>query len=460
MQFQREHSVSYDERRNKTIINMEKIPAEMKEQGRFCCWRLEERGGRPTKVPYDPRTGAHARSNDPDSFADFETALTAAQRGGFSGIGAGLFDGVCAIDIDHCKDAKTGEPTDMAKDIIRTMHSYTEVSPSGSGYHIFFRADGFPFDAKRYYIMRHEFGLEVYIAGATSKYVTLTGDRRGGDQGFGDRSAELQQVLDKYMLREPACTEPKEESSMKPDDDALLALAMSSRSGEAFRRLWEGDISGYSSHSEADMALCSRLAFWTAKDAAQMDRLFRRSGLMREKWERSQSGSTYGRITIENAISACQEMYTWRTEPPVASLREEESTGFRPFRPLELAEEQLPPFPVDALPKPIADYVTCVAISTQTAPDMAATVALGVMAIAVQGKYELMVNPSWREQLCLLTAVIASPGERKSPVVKLMTRCIEDYEHQNYLRLEPMIRQRRQEKEAIQRRIAGLRREL
>ena len=73
-----------------------------------------------------------------------------------------------------------------------------------------------------------------------------------------------------------------------------------SRQGEKFRRLWEGDTSGYESHSEADAALCSILSYWTKGDTAQIDRLFRRSGLMRTKWDEAHSSdkSTYGQMTI------------------------------------------------------------------------------------------------------------------------------------------------------------------
>ena len=35
----------------------------------------------------------------------------------------------------------------------------------------------------------------------------------------------------------------------------------------------------------------------------QMDRLFRRSRLMRSKWDRVQSGSTYGALTLEKAVA-------------------------------------------------------------------------------------------------------------------------------------------------------------
>ena len=63
------------------------------------------------------------------------------------------------------------------------------------------------------------------------------------------------------------------------------------------------------SQSEADLAFCSHLAFWCGRDIAQMDRLFRHSGLYRDKWDRPQSGSTYGQITLEKAVSLCSSTY-------------------------------------------------------------------------------------------------------------------------------------------------------
>ena len=56
--------------------------------------------------------------------------------------------------------------------------------------------------------------------------------------------------------------------------EQLLQLAKSSRNGAAFTALWNGSLEGYSSPSEADLALCSHLAFWTGRDAAKMDPTF------------------------------------------------------------------------------------------------------------------------------------------------------------------------------------------
>lgn len=288
------------------------IPHELQESGLFCCWSYEERNGRKTKIPYSPVSGLPAKSNDPSTFSDFETAYFTV---GYDGIGIGIFDGVCAIDLDHCI-TDSGSYTETAAAIVELMHSYTEKSPSGDGLHILFRAENFQYDAAQFYIMNRAAGIEVYVAGATSKYVTVTG-QAVNDYPLGNRSAELQEVLNRFMRRPDSkseivekCGENVVNGENTLDDDALLEKAQGSKNGEDFSRLWQGDWGSYPSHSEADLALCSHLAFWTGCNAEQMDRLFRRSGLMRDKWERPQSGTTYGALVIGKAISGCREGYS------------------------------------------------------------------------------------------------------------------------------------------------------
>lgn len=69
------------------------------------------------------------------------------------------------------------------------------------------------------------------------------------------------------------------------------------------------DFSAYASQSEADMAFCNMLAFWCGCDTDKMDSIFRQSGLMRDKWDRKQSGTTYGIITLQKAVSGCTQTY-------------------------------------------------------------------------------------------------------------------------------------------------------
>ncbi len=293
------------------IRNYDKFPQYLKDHGSFCCWNYEEVNGRKTKVPYDPITGQRAKSNDKSTFTYFEVAASKM----YEGIGIGIFDGVCAIDLDHCV-AEDGAFAPSVQAIIDLMQSYTEYSPSGEGLHILFRVEGFKYDSEKYYVMNHKNGIEVYVAGATSKYVTITGNEIAVHYEFGDRTEELKQLLDQYMKRPVPEVKTTAGNAINtgnnlPDNCELLNKAMNSRNGAEFQNLWNGNWQGkYQSQSEADMALCSSLAFWTGADVGRIDQLFRQSGLMREKWNRQQAGSTYGAITIQKAIQMTTDVYS------------------------------------------------------------------------------------------------------------------------------------------------------
>lgn len=288
-------------------MNINNIPEYLRKNGYFCLWRYEDRDGRRTKVPYnphDPRYGA--KSNDRSTFSDLQTA--AGRMDGFNGLGVGVFDGLAGIDIDHCIiDDKL---SDMAAEIVKAMDSYTEVSPSGEGIRIFFKASGYEFDKSKYYLKNSAIGLEVYLSGMTNRYLTITGNAVHKVPVM-QREDRLPAILDKYMKR-PAKdpVTPVNAAPLDLTDRELIDRAKAAKNGAQFSSLWDGSTVGYPSHSEADQALCNILAFWTGKDPHRMDALFRQSGLMREKWDRKQSGTTYGKITISNAVSACKEVYT------------------------------------------------------------------------------------------------------------------------------------------------------
>lgn len=101
----------------------------------------------------------------------------------------------------------------------------------------------------------------------------------------------------------------------------LLEKMFSSKNGAAIRGLFNGDTTAYSEdQSTADLALCGHLAFWTGRDPGEMDRLFRQSDLMRQKWDEKHSsdGRTYGQMTIGKALEACKESYKSAEAKPIA----------------------------------------------------------------------------------------------------------------------------------------------
>jgi len=424
-------------------VQANNLPAELRESGLFCCWRYETRSGtdKPTKVPYNPRTGGGAQSTNPGTFAPLSATLEAAERGQYDGIGAGIFGSLGAIDIDHCLD-DNGRPSELARDIAGTIHGYTERSPSGKGLRILFTvSDGFQYDKARYYISNQRLGLEVYIAGATQKYVTVTGDAINPGYPLEERGEQLAAVLEKYMVRPRAQTPtPQTQTPIAPvelDDLALIERAKRSKNGVAFTALWAGDTTGCKSRSEADIAFCNMLAFWTNKDAARMDSLFRQSGLMREKWDRPQSGSTYGALTIQNAISTTREGYDPQIHSKPERVSAETNGTFEPFEPPNTS--RLPAFPMGSLPPVLRNMAASAAENLQVDPGMTAVAGLAVAALCVQGKYIINPKPGWVEPLNLYASVIARPSERKTPAQAVMTRPLYAFEKEENQRRAPLI---------------------
>lgn len=110
--------------------------------------------------------------------------------------------------------------------------------------------------------------------------------------------------------------------------------------------------------------------------------------------------------------------------------------------PIPFEEVRLPAFPVNCLPTPIGDFVQAIADNTETAVDMAAVCALALMASAVQGKFEIMGKDDHLEQLNLYILLIARSGERKSAIVRMMTKPIYAYEErENHSRQSTIAKQ-------------------
>ncbi len=291
-------------------VNFVNIPQELKMNASFCVWKLEKRQGKPTKVPYNPRTGQMAKTNDADTFADFNTAMKAYAMGGWDGIGYRVSEGIGAIDIDHCI-REDGSLNDVAASILSFFpEAYFERSPSGTGLRGFFRlSPDFAYDKTIYYINNRKHGLEVYLPGTTNRFVTVTGDEyRAGTVVRNDEA--LQSTLDTFMKRKTQVSNQTVEPCSYLTDEQVLEHAGRSESADKFNALMEGRWEeGYDSQSDADMALVSILAFWCGNVEEQIDRIFRSSALMRDKWDRQTGDSTYGQITIRNAVSTNSTIY-------------------------------------------------------------------------------------------------------------------------------------------------------
>ena len=293
-----------------TKVNFVNIPTELKQNASFCLWKIVKEKGKSRKVPCDPRTGSFAKHNDPSTFADFGTAMKAYAMGGYDGIGYRVSEGIGAIDIDHCI-REDGSLNDVAASILGIFSSaYFERSPSGTGLRGFFRlSPDFAYDKTVYYINNRQHGLEVYLPGTTNRFVTVTGDvYRKGTVSRDDTA--LQTVLDTFMKRKKPVIGSTVEPCSYLTDEQVIAHASRSENGAKFKALMKGNWEeGYNSQSDADMALVAILAFWCGNVEEQIDRIFRTSGLMRDKWDRMTGEATYGQITIRNVVSTNSTIY-------------------------------------------------------------------------------------------------------------------------------------------------------
>lgn len=290
-------------------MQYDNLPKALQENAKFCLWMYEEREGqtKPSKVPYQT-SGRRGQSNNEKTFTDYTAALEVVNR--YDGLGIGIFKGFSAIDIDHCIN-EDGTLSDLSKAIVDLFAGcYIEKSPSGKGFRILFKASGFKYNTNKYYINNINIGVEVYVFGATNKFVTVTGNVfRDGD--IIEAADKLEILLDYFMLRQVKNKSKSEKPAISYlSDEEVFSRAEAAKSSEEFIKLWNGEIPEGKSHSEADLALCAHLAFWCSKDTTQMDRLFRQSGLYREKWDRVQSGTTYEQITLEKAFDGMSETYS------------------------------------------------------------------------------------------------------------------------------------------------------
>ena len=340
------------------------IPQEIKETRRWVCYKTEVRNGEETKIPMNALSGGYASTADPATWTSFKLALSGCVKYGFVGLGFMLGEDIrtgttyFGVDLDNHVDKVTGKkPYETAEDFtkfayifINALNSYTEYSHSGEGVHIICKGK---LPGKR----NKRKGVEMYDY---RRFFTMTG-KVINNVPIAERSEEVKPLWEKYLNVDP---EPEKEaysysrpksvaakvsatgavsfeeveevtvkSSVNLSDSELIDRIRNSQQGQDFMNLYNGDMSAYGNdHSSADMALCKILAFWTGCNPEQMDRIFRKSALMRPKWERGWGNGTYGSHTIESAINTQRDVYTPapKTEKIIIPVKTDNGTPIKP----------------------------------------------------------------------------------------------------------------------------------
>jgi len=328
-------------------IQPENIPQELKSRKTWVNWFYYRRGKNQqiTKPPIRFENGElrFAQIDNPKHFVSYEEGLSHANEK--IGIGFVLTepDPFVAIDVDHC--FHNGELTQEAEEIVKLFNSYTEISPSGEGLRVFIKANEKPTaggNRKGYF--------EQY---SKDRYVTVTGNLTTHEiKEIQFRDEELKTYISKFTSNKKSMQEkgnlqhassaennpqkkellnlqtqesfPQQKNSIKGEDmkknsnttapsssvkltDEQIIKKASKKS--KFLDLWTGATSN-PDESSNDFSLLLELAFWTGKDPQQMERLFRRSELMRPKWDEKRGDTTYGQRSIQRAIEEAKTVYT------------------------------------------------------------------------------------------------------------------------------------------------------
>lgn len=300
-------------------MNIENIPNELK--------NIKQWVARCKKIPINPRSLYGASSVKPEQWGTFDEVLQVQGKtaqwydsktkqqvtGTIDGVGFVLAPPYCGIDLDHIINPSTGEIIPEAQDIINSMDSYAELSPSGTGIHIIYKGNVHS-DWKNKKHITDTAELEMY---QTGRYFTVTGNRFNDVSTVEEREANAEAVYNFYFAdNQPIVQSTTHNNSctavtpLNLSDSEIIEKARASKNGADFSMLYNGDTSAYNNdESRADLALCNILAYWCRKDPQQIDRIFRSSNLMRNKWDRKTGNSTYGQITIQEAISHCNAVY-------------------------------------------------------------------------------------------------------------------------------------------------------
>ena len=346
-------------------INFENIPRQMKEEGKFC---LHE-----NKIPKKRRYSKlyNASPNNRNDFSSYDSILRDYNsiKSDKIGVGIGIFDSLCGIDLDHC--FKEGKPSQVAIDILKKMKSYTEKSLSGEGLHIFFKLkpeEQIEVNQMTHYIKMNEKqlqengfkdtgGLELYQGTKDNRYLTLTGDKFLKIDEIREISKEeLQDIIETYMKRPESNYQSTNQTSITYDegmksDEQFFKIGL--EKDDKLIQLWNETPSGSGGNeSETDQALMNKIAFWTNKNETLMKLYFEQSPYFQRKDDYHQkkwnTREDYQQSTISKAIQSTNETARSKNIDFVNNMKEKELAN-QPEVLIAKQEEETPKIDLDSL---------------------------------------------------------------------------------------------------------------
>ena len=263
------------------LVSTETIPQELKGFNQWVLWKLEQKNGRTTKVPYN-KSGFKASVSDPSTWMNFEEAHATYinSNGRYTGIGFVFteLDPFIGFDWDHVRES-TGQFEPGILEEIKNLNSYAEISQSGEGAHVIAKGKVPGLKSRK---GKHE----IYDNG---RFFVVTGNHLE-DTPLTINEAPNDAVSAIYSEIDSPSMEIESLDELKPriTDIEVVDKCKNASNGTLFDHLYNGDwerVGRYDSQSNADLALCNLLAAQTG-DFKQIDRIFSGSGLYRAKWDR------------------------------------------------------------------------------------------------------------------------------------------------------------------------------
>lgn len=292
-------------RNRKRLDDLEvNVPDAMKSLKNWCVFRTKynPETERQDKFVISPTDGKWAKTNDPDTWVDFETAIKYAEENDCAGLSFAL-DGKCGITcIDLDKSiSKDGKLTESAEKLTQELaETYTETSVSGNGIHIFVADD----ILRKTYKNRADLPdgeIEVYDSG---RFISMTGNMRSKSNALSNCPTATMTWLHGTLGKKIAERENKPRGGVGQSDNDVIERIRRSKRGHDFDTLMSGGaITG--DKSRDDMILLNMLAFFTDCDRAQMESIFLSSGRRADLGANGgKKSSNYLSRSIEKACSS------------------------------------------------------------------------------------------------------------------------------------------------------------
>jgi putative DNA primase/helicase len=282
------------------ITDVSAIPDVLRQCPQWVCWQARRRpDGKLAKVPCQP-DGTCASVTDPRTWSDFDACTN-------TGCGVGFVltpeAGFVAIDLDHVRSPATGKIEAWAADIIQTFDTYTEISPSGTGLHLWLRGTLPPGG-------RRKERLEVY---GDKRYMSVTGDHLATTPCIlFDRQAVLASWHERVFGVERRGEQSTGVGVLPVREDAELVKMLSNPGhqwwigfGELYR---QGDLTRWGEDFSRGLYTLALMVARHTRDAVQIERIIKASKVYqvaeaaRKKWDSRRGEETWGSQLIASAL--------------------------------------------------------------------------------------------------------------------------------------------------------------